>query len=342
MVYSASMIWAEFKYNSKYYYLVRQALFLALGFVIFIFVKNVDYHFYLKWANLIFFICLGLLIIVLIPGIGVIRGGAQSWIGVGTFGIQPSEFAKVGIAIFISKYLSKYHDDIKKFKDLLVMVLIILIFFGLIMLEPDFGTGIIIVLAMFLLLFVAGIKTKYIIIACVLGVVGITALILTAGYRIERITAFLDPFSDPLGSGFQAIQSLYALVPGGFFGYGLFRSRQKYYFLPEPQTDFIFAILVEELGVFGGMILIFLFGYLLYLCLKIALKTNDLFGKFITLAFTLLLLVQISVNLCVVLGIIPVTGVTLPLLSYGGSSLLITYFMLGIILNVGKNDLKNI
>lgn len=336
MIYSASSIWAEYKFGDKYYFLTRQMLFTTIGFVAMYFISKVNYRIYKQKATLIFFITLALLILVLIPGIGLVRGGAQSWIGVGNFSIQPSEFMKFSLVVLLSKYLSTHYKDLQSFKYLIGTLMIVITVFGLIMLQPDFGTGIVILLGCVLLLFTAGVLLRWFVYFSMIGVVGIVGLVISAPYRLERILSFLDPWKDPLGSGFQIIQSLYAIAPGGIFGHGLFNSRQKYYYLPEPQTDFIFAIITEELGLIGGVILITLFCYLCIKILLLAIKTTDLFAQFLCIGIGSMLFVQFFINIAVVIGLIPVTGITLPLISYGGSSLVITLMMLGVVLNISK------
>ena len=202
------------------------------------------------------------------------------------------------------------------------------------MLQPDFGTGFIFIMTIIGLLFVAGLNVKIFIKFGILGLVGITGLIIIAPYRLKRILSFLNPWSDPLGSGFQIIQSLYSIGPGGLFGLGLGNSIQKHFYLPEPQTDFIFSIICEEFGVMGAVIVVLLFSILFYRGVSIAVKSKDLFSKYLAFGVLFQILFQAIMNLCVVVGIIPVTGVTLPFLSYGGSSLLISMASVGILLSI--------
>lgn len=341
MIYSASNVWAKYKTGNEYYYLIRQGIFLVAGLVVFFVSSKIPYTKWYKHANKIMLISIILLILVLIPGIGIVRGGARSWIGIGDFSIQPAEVAKLGIIIFTAKFLSNNPGIMKKNKYFYLYMFLVGIVFGLIMLQPDFGSGIILVSSVIFMLFVDGIQLRNIVIGVVISIVGVALMIMVAPYRLERIQAFLDPWSDPLGSGFQTIQSLYAISPASLFGYGLFNSIQKYFYLPEPQTDFIFAIIVEELGVLGGMFIISLFLILIYYGYKLSKVSNDLFAGYLVFGFTSLLLVQVFTNIAVVIGLIPVTGVTLPLVSYGGSSLLISLFMLGIIVNVMKDKQTN-
>ncbi len=338
MIYSASSIWAEYKTGSSTYFLVKQLLFFLVAIIVFIFVKKIDYMVFKKYANHIFFICLILLILVLIPGIGMVRGGARSWIGIAELSLQPSELMKIGMIVFTAKFLSNYPGIVSKIKYLFLYVLVLGLVFGLIMLEPDFGTGFIIILTIILMLFIGLVQYKYLFIGGLTGLGGMVALILSAPYRLKRIFSFLDPWSDPLGAGFQIIQSLYAISPSSLFGYGLFKSKQKFFYLPEPQTDFIFAIVCEELGVLGALVIIFLFFILIYLGIKTAINCKELFGMYLSFGLTSLLFIQFFINIGVVIGLLPVTGVTLPFLSYGGSSLLITFLMMGIIVNVMSQE----
>lgn len=330
MIYSSSNVWALYKFNDSFKYLKNQGLFFIVSLFLMYLVSKIDYYNYLKNSNKIFFVIFILLILVIIPGIGTMRNGSRSWFGIGSFGIQPSEFAKLGLIIFSSKYLSKNR------KSFIPVLVISIIFFGLIMLQPDFGTGIVLMMIIVALLFVSGVDVNFFVRIGILGLIGITGLILVAPYRLQRISSFINPWNDPLGSGFQIIQSLYAIGPGGLFGFGLGNSRQKHFYLPEPQTDFIFSIICEELGFFGVLLVVFLFMIIVTTGFKIASKCEDLFGKFLAFGITFWIAFQTILNLMVVVGLIPVTGVTLPFLSYGGSSLLITMISVGILLNISR------
>ena len=339
MIYSSSYIWADYKFGNSFHFVIYQGLFMIIGIFLMMFLSKIDSSFYYKHATKLLIISLVLLVLVLIPGIGIIRNGSRSWFGIGPFGIQPSEFAKLSLIIFSAKYLDKSNKFLKDYKKGVFPILgILLLIFGLIMLEPDFGTGMIIVISIIALLFVAGVNMKFFFILGILGVIGIIILIIIAPYRMDRITSFLNPWSDPLGTGFQIIQSLYAIGPGGLLGMGLFNSRQKHFYLPEPQTDFIFSIISEEFGVLGVIIVVSLFILLMYRVIKISLKCNDKFSKYLSFGLIFQIIVQTILNLSVVVGLIPVTGVTLPFLSYGGSSLLISSISIGIILSISRNN----
>ena len=337
MIYSASSIWAEFKYQDAFKYVKQQSLFFGVGNIVMMFCSKINLQFLKKKANLILGICFLLLVLVLIPGIGTIRNGSRSWFGIGGLGIQPSEFAKLGLIIFVAKYLArnqKNMTDVKK--GALPIFLVIGVFFVLIMLEPDFGTAMVIALSLIALIFVSGLKISFFVKLGVLGLAGIVGLIIAAPYRMARIVSFLNPWSDPLGSGYQIIQSLYAIGPGGILGQGFLNSRQKHFYLPEPQTDFIFSIISEEFGFLGVIIVCGFFFFIFSRMLKIALKSNDLFNKYLAFGLAFGLFIQAALNLAVVVGLIPVTGVTLPFFSYGGSSLLISMISVGLVLNVSK------
>ncbi|SHG87932.1 cell division protein FtsW [Virgibacillus chiguensis] len=337
MVYSSSYVWSAYKFSDSLYYVKRQLLFAGTGVIAMLLIMNVPYTTWKKYAKLILLVCFCLLFLVLIPGIGMVRGGAQSWIGIGAFSIQPSEFMKLGLIIFLASHLAKYQKYITSLKKgFLPSILLIFTAFGLIMLQPDLGTGMVLVLTCMVMVFTAGARLSHFFGLGALGLVGFVGLIASAPYRISRITAFLNPWEDPLGDGFQIIQSLYAIGPGGLLGLGFGNSLQKYFYLPEPQTDFIFAILGEELGFIGGTVVILLFLLLFWRGIKISLEAPDSFARLLALGIVSMLAIQAMINISVVIGLIPVTGITLPFLSYGGSSLTLILCSAGILLNISK------
>ena len=337
MIYSASYIWAEYKFNNPYKFITTQAIFLIIGYIIMYISLKIPYIIYQEKANLIFSICLILLILVLIPGIGSIRNGSRSWFGIGGFGIQPSEFAKLGMIIFTSKYLTNNEKELRDIKKgVLPIITILMLIFFLIMLQPDFGTGVIIVITIVGMLFISGVNMSFFLKLSMIGLIGVTGLIIVAPYRMKRIVSFLNPWTDPLGSGFQIIQSLYAIGPSGLLGSGFGNSIQKHFYLPEPQTDFIFSIISEEFGFMGVIIISVLFITIIYRGFRISKNCENKFGKYLAFGITFGLAFQTILNLMVVVGLIPVTGVTLPFLSYGGSSLLITILQVSILLNISK------
>ncbi len=337
MIYSASSIWAEFKFHDAFKYIKQQGVFLIIGIFITLITSKIDLNILKNKANLILGICFILLLLVLIPGIGSVRNGSRSWFGIGGLGIQPSEFAKIGLIIYTAKYLAHNQRNMRDVKKgALPIFLVIGVFFLLIMLEPDFGTAMVITLTLICLIFVSGLKISFFIKLGLLGLLGIIGLIIAAPYRMARIISFLNPWSDPLGAGYQIIQSLYAIGPGGLLGQGFMNSRQKHFYLPEPQTDFIFSIISEEFGFLGVIIVCGFFFLIFYRMLKIAMSSSDLFKKYLAFGLAFGIFIQASLNLAVVVGLIPVTGVTLPFFSYGGSSLLVSLLSVGLVLNISK------
>ena len=337
MVYSASNIWAGYKFNDSLYYIKRQALFAVIGIIAMFIFSKIDYHIYQKKANKILIFCFILMILVLIPGLGSVRGGSRSWFNLGIISLQPSELFKIAIIIYSASYISNHYHELKKLKARIKLLVVLTLGFGVIMLQPDFGSGFVMCCSILLMIIITPFPFRYIIFLGLSGILMIILMIISAPYRMKRIFAFLDPFQDPLGSGFQMIQSLYAIGPGGILGSGFDQSIQKHFYLPEPQTDFIFAIYLEEFGFIGGILLILLYAYLFITCFNYAKKVDDLFGSFLMIGMTSMIGIQTIINLGVVVGLFPVTGVTLPLMSYGGTSLLVTLIEIGIMYNIIKS-----
>ncbi|MEH6980137.1 FtsW/RodA/SpoVE family cell cycle protein, partial [Bacillus pseudomycoides] len=241
--------------------------------------------------------------------------------------------------IFLAKFLAERQKLITSFKKGLLPALgFVFVAFGMIMLQPDLGTGTVMVGTCIIMIFVSGARIFHFAMLGLIGVAGFVGLIASAPYRMKRITSYLDPWSDPLGSGFQIIQSLLAIGPGGLFGLGLGQSRQKFLYLPEPQTDFIFAILSEELGFIGGSFVLLLFSLLLWRGIRIALGAPDLYGTFLAVGIVAMIAIQVMINVGVVTGLMPVTGITLPFLSYGGSSLTLMLMAVGVLLNISRHS----
>ncbi|QKS71523.1 stage V sporulation protein E [Paenalkalicoccus suaedae] len=336
MVYSASSVWGEFRFSDPLFFAKRQSLFVCIGILLMIVLSKVHYSIFATYSYLLVAGCFLFLILVLIPGVGLVRGGAQSWLGVGIFSIQPSEFMKLGLILFLSKRLSMGDIDIASWKGLFHMLLWILAAFGLIMLQPDLGTGTVLVGTCIAILFVGGASLKHFFVLFLGAVAGFVALIASAPYRLKRITAFLDPWEDPLGAGFQSIQSLYAVGPGGLLGTGFGGSRQKHFYLPEPQTDFIFAITAEELGFIGACLILLAFFVLFWRGIRIAILAPDRFSSYVATGITSMIMIQVFINISVVIGLMPVTGITLPFFSYGGSSYTLLLVGLGILMNISR------
>lgn len=281
--------------------------------------------------RLFYWISILLLVAVLIPGIGIVRNGSQSWIGIGSLTVQPAELAKLTTLIYLSVLLSQHKagQRIVKWQHFLVLLLPC----ALIMLQPDFGAVFILVVTAFLLFFLAQYPIKLFVLFLIGGIVSLIGLIIAAPYRLKRIEAFLNPWADPLGSGFQAVQSLLAIGPAGLFGHGLLKSRQKYLYLPEPQNDFIFSIILEEIGLVGGMGLLLIFACFLISGYKLALSCQKTWNFYVICSLTTMIAIQACLNIGVVITLLPVTGVTLPFISYGGTSLLVLWLTVALILN---------
>ncbi|SEF77741.1 cell division protein FtsW [Caloramator fervidus] len=337
MVFSASMYIDKEIYNDGFYHLKRQTVWAILGIVFMFITSKVDYKRYRnrKLIGLAMLITIFLLVIVLaLPPVK----GARRWIGFGGLGIQPSELSKIVLVVYLSDMLTRKGEKVKSFlKGVLPVLIISGLFAGLIIIEPNMSTSVIVMATAFSMLFVAGAKISQLSLILFIGCIGGFLLIKSADYRWRRFTAFLNPWADPLGNGYQAIQSLYALGAGGLFGVGFGQSRQKNYYIPEAQNDFIFSIIGEELGFIGVFIIILLFSILIWRGIRIAINCKDKFGTLLATGITSLIAIQSSINLLVVSSSMPVTGVTLPLISYGGSSLLFTLIALGILLNISRD-----
>ena len=334
MVYDASNIWANYKFNDSFYYLKRQLIFATVGAFIFYIASRISIYRIRKYTKLILIVSLILLDLDLIPGIGQVRNGSRSWFGIGAFGFQPSELFKIALIIYAADFLERHYDKSTKLKEIMPLLVVAILGFGLVMFEPDFGTGLVTLAGLAMLLFVTKLRSRYYVIIGGLAVGFFIFLIVSAPYRFDRIVSFLNPYEDPLGTGFQIIQSLYAIGPGGLSGFGFLNSMQQHYYLPEPQTDFIFAIVVSNFGFLGAVLILITYGYLFFCSYKLAINMDDLYSSLLKIGLTNSIVIQTLINLCVVVGLLPVTGITLPLLSYGGSSLVITLFSLGIISNI--------
>lgn len=336
LVYDASSVWANYKFNDEYYYLKRQSIYALLAGLSLFLGKKINIEIIKKYNNILLIICYILLILVLIPGIGIMKGGSYSWLGFSFLSFQPSEIYKLTLIIFISNFLSKNFQKTQSIKTVIPIIILLGIGAVLIMLQPDFGTLVVIGGTVIVMLFLSKLKLRYFFIGGGVIVLLLALMILIEPYRLQRITSFIDPFADPLGAGFQIIQSLFALGPGGLIGEGINASIQKYYYLPEPQTDFIFSIAVEEFGFIGGIIIIFCYFLLFYYLYKIAILKNSQYQYLMSIGFLSLIAIQVIINLGVVTSLFPVTGITLPFLSYGGSSLIMLSFSVGLIIGDKK------
>lgn len=338
MVYSASSYVAEYRYDNPYFYLTKQIVGVALGAVAMFVFSKINYQKLkkFKWAGII--ISIILLTLVFIPVVGVENYGARRWINLGFFTIQPSEFAKFAFVLFAAAYLSENYEKVGKFKTLLPVLAVGTLFCILIILEPNMSITMCMGLIMLFMLFVGGARMKHFMILGVPAAAAVPVLILIEPYRIQRFMAFLNPWANPQGEGFQLIQSLYSLGSGNLFGVGLFNSRQKYMFLPFSESDFIFSIIGEELGFFGATVLILVFAVLIFLLVKVAKNSRDRFGALLALGIASVIAIQVIINLCVVTGMIPPTGLPLPFISAGSTSIIVFMSAVGVCLNVDKNS----
>jgi cell division protein FtsW len=340
MVFSASMVEDVQRYHNIYYHLIKQSMWLLLGIAAMITMYMIPYQRLRNKKFLTFGMAVSVAMLIIVLFMSSVKGSTR-WINVG-INIQPSELAKLMLIIYLADMIARKGEKIKTFSKGIFPVLLIAGFFaGLIIIEPNLSTAMIIMATAFCMLIVGGGRFSHLFGLVILGLTGGGALSMSASYRRDRVFGFLDPWKDPLGIGYQAIQSLYALGAGGFFGTGLGQSRQKWYYIPEAQNDFIFAIIGEELGLLGVLFVVTLFVLLVWRGMKIALNCKDRFGSLLAAGITSLIAVQSCINLLVVSSFMPVTGVTLPLISYGGSSFLLTMASLGVLLNISKNASGN-
>lgn len=334
-VYSAGSYWGKIHYGQTAPFLVKQLIYLGVAiFAFFICSQYKGLQLEKTWT-FFYWMSLLLLVAVLIPGIGVVRNGSQSWIALGPLSLQPSELTKIATIVKLSFILANQKATKSKihWRHFLYLFLPI----ALIMLQPDFGSAFILIVSVFLLFFIAGYPIRFYAFLIISGILGLVGLVLSAPYRLKRIEAFLDPWSDPLGSGFQAIQSLLAIGPAGLYGFGFGNSRQKYLYLPEPQNDFIFSIIAEEMGFIGAATIICAFGLLIYSGFKLAYKSSLKVSLYSIATLIGMIGFQAFLNIGVVSGLLPVTGVTLPFISYGGTSLVVTWIAIGIVWNFSKD-----
>ena len=339
MVYSTSGVHAETQGN-ELYFLLRHIFSILLGLSVMTIVSVIPYTFFRRPGVIIplLFLALALLILTLIPGIGAKINNARRWLLIGNLRtFQPSELAKLILVLYFSYYMEKKQKKITSFTFTIIPSLIILgTFFSLIVVQPDLGTAINLVVLIILMLFIAGVRLSHLTGAFLVILPIISVIAWTNPYQKIRLLRFLDPWQDPRGAGYQLVQSLVAIGKGGVAGVGLGRGQQKLFYLPEPYSDFIFATIGEELGFIGAVVIVVLFGILIWRGMKIAFNAPDLFGTFVAFGLTLLIGIQATINLGVVTGLLPTKGLPLPFISHGGTSLIVCLAASGIILNISK------
>jgi cell division protein FtsW len=337
MVYSASAAIAFERYGSEWTFLIRQLMWSLIGVGTLLLVMGIDYRTYRE--PVVIWSCLGvvtaaLILVLFSPPVN----NARRWFSVFSLGIQPSELAKLSAILFIAALLERRMHRINEVGYALAPIgLLITLFVGLILLEPDFGTAMSLALIAAVMVFAAGLNYAYIVGVMLVALPVVSTLIVRSAYRRRRLLAFLDPWQDPLGDGFQIIQSLIAVGTGGVTGKGLMNGVQKLFYLPEPHTDFIYAVISEEFGLIGATLILICFSIIAWRGMRISLQAPDRFGSFLALGLTTMVVVQAFVNMSVVLGMMPTKGIPLPFVSSGGSSLLINLIGMGILLNVSQH-----
>ena len=336
MVFSASAVMAKERYGSGYFFLLRQVGWAAGGIIAMAAAMKIDYRRYKHPA--VVFSVLGVTTLLLISVFFLDRAhNTHRWIHFGGFSFQPSEVAKVAIILFLAFFLENRTKSMDDWRNtLLPAILPTTMFLALIVFQPDLRTAIACAAITGCILFVAGLELRYFGYAGMASVLPLYFLIFHVAYRRDRIMAFVNPYSDPQGRGFHIIQSLIAVSTGGMTGLGFMEGKQKLFYLPEPHTDFIFAVTAEELGLLGSLVVLLLFGIFLWRGIRSALRTQDMYGRLLAVGITSMVVVQAFINISVVLGIMPTKGIPLPFVSYGGSSLFVTLACVGVLLNITK------
>lgn len=337
MIYSSSSFLALEKFKDGQYFLKRQFFYILIGLVGMMILRKTPYRLLGKWAWPGLFLSVFLLCLLFVPHVGIKVNNATRWLRVGVFNFQVTELVKVTIVIFLAHYLTRKDVKPQEFtKGFLVPLLIILFIMALVLRQPDFGTAVIMAIIMFAMLFLAGARIRYLLGLLVLLVPLAVWQVMRSDYRWERLKTLLNPWNDPLGTGFQIIQSFISFGSGGAFGVGIGDGMQKLYYLPEPHTDFILSVIAEEGGFLAVAIIISLFAILIFRGFMIAFKAPDLFGTLLASGLTMTIAVEAVVNIAGVMGLIPVKGLALPFVSYGGSSVVMSLASVGILMNISS------
>lgn len=341
MVYSASFNIALSKFGTDYYFLKKQAFFALTGIVAMVACRHFPYRLYRYLAYPFIIIALAMLIAIHIKGLGYSSGGAARWLNLGCFTFQPSEFVKFALIIYLAYSMNKKQETIKKFSVGIIPHSIILIIFALlIFIQPDFGTVVILCVITWTMLFVGGARIWHLLLPLIPLIPFLFMLMINSEYRFKRFISFLDPWRYSSDGGYQIIHSLMAFGSGGIKGAGLGQGYQKLFYLPEPHTDFIFSVIGEELGLWGVLVILGLYAFIIWRGTCIAKNAEDSFGAFIAVGITIALGLQICINIGVGLGLLPAKGLTLPFLSYGGTSLLLSMAYIGVLMNIENSRSK--
>ncbi|AVX21036.1 cell division protein FtsW [Carboxydocella sporoproducens DSM 16521] len=343
MVFSSSSVTSYYRYEGDvFFFFKKQLLWACLGTITLLVMQNVDYWRWRRFTMPALFLAIVLLLLVLLPGVGKTVNGAQRWINLGFMSFQPSETIKLCMVLFSAHYLAAARQQLHSFtRGTLPLLGVLGLVCGLILLQPDLGTAVALAGTVYIMLYAAGVPYKQLVGLALSGLAAVALAIVLEPYRMRRFLAFLDPEADPMGSGYHIIQSLYAIGSGGFFGKGLGQSLQKYFYLPEQHTDFIFAIIGEELGFLGGALVIFLFMILVWRGLRVAITAPDAYASLLAAGLTSMVGLQAVVNIGVVTGSLPVTGITLPFISFGGTSLVFSMAGIGLLLNISRYTLDH-
>ena len=343
MIYSSSGVYAMQELGDSLYYLKRHVLFLFIGLILGAAVMVMDYRDLQRVAKPVMLVALGLLFLVLIPGLGKASFGAQRWFRIGPFFMQPSEFVKIAILIYTADFLSRKQNHIIDFRNGFMPIMCVLgITSALIIKQPDLGSTVLIGVVVLIMIFIAGARIRHLGVLALLMVPAFYIFVYRVAYRWRRIITFLDPWKDPTGAGFQLTQSQIALGNGGVFGVGLGKSVQKLFYLPAAHTDFILSIIGEETGFIGAFIVILLFTVLVIQGARIVKRTTDSFGYFLSIGIVAMIGIQASLNIGVSIGALPTKGLPLPFISYGGSALITNMVLIGLLLNISRiNDLEH-
>jgi cell division protein FtsW len=341
MVYSASSALALKKFGSDFYFLKKQAVFALAGILVLVLCKHIPYKIYHHFTYPLLLASIILLIAVHVSGFSHTAGGSARWLRIGTFTFQPSEFARFALIIYLAYSLNKKIADIKDFYiGFLPHVIVLGMFTLLIFIQPDFGSIVILGAITWMMMFIGGVRLLHLTTSFILLLPVVYIFLTSAQYRVSRLTSFLNPWQYPTDEGYQIIHSFMAFGSGGLWGAGIGKGYQKLFYLPEPHTDFIFSVIGEELGLIGVMIILSLYFLILWRGIRIARNAKDTFGSLMAIGFTSAIILQACINMCVALGLLPTKGLTLPFLSYGGTSLLINMACIGILMNIGASASK--
>ncbi len=336
MVYSASSALALKKFGSDAFFLRRQALYAAFGIVALVVCRHVPYRAYRPLIYPLLAASMAALAAVPFTNMGVSAGGASRWLRLGGLNFQPVELARFSLILFLAYSLSKKQDRVREFSiGFVPHVLMLAIFTGFLLVQPDFGSAVLLFALTWIILFVAGVRFTHLVSALLLLLPTAVYIMMSAQYRVKRWLSFLDPWAFPADEGYQVVHSLMAFGTGGIWGAGIGRGYQKLFYLPEPHTDFIFSVIGEELGLIGVVFILFLYFLVLWRGIRIALDAPDRFGSLVAVGLTTALGLQVCVNMGVTLGLLPTKGLTLPFLSYGGTSLLFNMASIGVLMNIG-------